>query len=457
VSGSPFERVLADPVAESAFSDAALMSAMLRFEIALAQAQGRAGVIPGAAAAAIREHAPSSTLDAEQFLRDGAHSGSLAIAFVKALTAHVGARDPQAARHVHFGATSQDVLDTALALCTREAVALLDDALGHAVDAAEALAHRHAAAPMLARSLMQPAGVTTFGLKSAQWALSLARARARVRRTADEALAVSLGGAIGNLAAQRAAGASVRAELARELALRDPGASWHAQREVWLALATDTALAAGVMGKIARDIALMAQAEVGEVAEAEVPGRGGSTAMPHKRNPVLTMRVIAAVHGIPGMIANLLAAMPQEHERALGSWQAELAQWPGVFVHAVSAARALAELLAGLQVDGARCRSNVESLNGLVFAERLAEVFAPALGKTDAQGLAADLCRRAASERRHLRDVALDRSRDDPRLLGVATNIEGAFDVDRAAQASTALVEPTLRCARARTLETNDG
>jgi 3-carboxy-cis,cis-muconate cycloisomerase len=456
VSVSLFERVLADSVAAKSFSDATLIAAMLRFEIALAQAQARAGVIPGAAAAAIRDHAPSFAPDAEQLLSDGAHSGSLAIPFVKALIAHVGARDAPAARHVHFGATSQDVLDTALVLCTRDAVALLDEALGRAVDAADALANQHATAPMLARSLLQPAGVTTFGFKAAQWALSLARARARVHRTADEALAVSMGGAIGNLAAQGASGSAVRAELARELGLRDPGASWHTQREVWLALATDTALAAGVMGKIARDIALMAQAEVGEVAEAEVPGRGGSTAMPHKRNPVLTMRVIAAVHGIPGMIANLLAAMPQEHERALGSWQAELAQWPGVFVHAVSAARALEELMAGLQVDAARCRANIESLNGLVFAERLTEVFTLSLGKTEAQGLVSELCRRAASEHRHLRDLALERFRDDSRLVAcAAADIEAAFDVGRAAQASTALVEPTLHCARA--LEMNDG
>jgi 3-carboxy-cis,cis-muconate cycloisomerase len=455
VIGNLFERVLTDPAAEKMFSNAALIAAMLRFEIALAHAQGRTGVIPGAAAAAIREHAASFAPDAEQILRDGAHSGSLAIAFVKALIAHVAARDAQAARHVHFGATSQDVLDTALVLCTREAIALLDEALGGAVGAAEALANRHGATPMLARSLLQPAGVTTFGFKAAQWALSLSRVCARVRRTAGEALAVSLGGAVGNLAAQGTAGAAVRSELARELGLCDPGASWHTQREVWLALATDTALAAGVMGKIARDIALMAQAEVGEVAEAEVPGRGGSTAMPHKRNPVLTMRVIAAVQGVPGMIANLLAAMPHEHERALGSWQAELAQWPGVFVHAVSAARALEELLAGLQVDGARCRANIESLNGLVFAERLAEVFTPALGKTEAQALVSDLCRRAASEHRHLREVALECSRDDSRLLAVATKFDSAFDVDRAAQASTALVETTLRSAR--DLETNDG
>ena len=448
MSSSLFERVLADAAAEAPFSNATLLAAMLRFEVALAQAQARSGVIPADAAATIRAQSATFSIDADRLLRDGAHAGSLAIPLVKALIAHVASHDATAAHHVHSGATSQDVLDTALVLCTRDALVLLTDALVRAIQGARALAARHAQTPLLARSLMQPAGVTTFGFKAAQWALSLWHTLARVRRSASQALAVSFGGAIGNLAAQGAAGEAVRAELARELGLRDPGASWHTQRETWLGLATDTALAAGVMGKIARDIALMAQAEVGEVAEAEVAGRGGSTAMPHKRNPVLTMRVIAAVHAIPGMVANLLAAMPQEHERALGSWQAELAQWPDLFIHAVTGARALEELLAGLQVDVPRCRANIESLHGVIFAERLAEIFTPALGRTEAQALVADLCRRATGERRQLRDLALERVGTDARLAACpAPDVEATFDVDRAAQASARQVEPTLKSA----------
>lgn len=456
VSGTLFERILAEPAAEAAFSDTALIAAMVRFEIALAEAQARSDVIPVDASEVIAKHASDFSPDTAQLLRDGAHTGSLAIPFVKALMAHVASRDPSAASHVHFGATSQDVLDTAMVLCTREAVAMLGDALGRASEAARVLATRHAGAPMLARTLLQPAGITTFGFKAAQWTLSLAHGLALVRASAKQALAVSFGGAIGNLAAQGDAGASVRAHLAQQLGLRDPGATWHTRREVWLGLAANTALAAGVTGKIAHDVALMAQAEVGEVAEAEVPGRGGSTAMPHKRNPVLTMRVIAAAHSIPGMVANLLSAMPQEHERALGTWQAELAQWPGVFIHAVSAARALAELLTGLTVDADRCRTNIESLRGVIFAERLVEVFTPALGKAEAQTLVAELCRRATSERKHLRDLALDRIRSDPRLAACAVaDLESQFDVDRAAQASAALVGPTLQSGRSQ--ENTDG
>lgn len=450
MSGHLFERFVVDPAAEAAFSSTAILSAMLRFEAALAGAQARSGVIPEPAAAAIRRHAGTLALDADRLVRDGAHAGSLAIPFVQALIAHVASQDPQAARHVHFGATSQDVLDTALALCTREAVAQLIESQTKAIAGAATLATRFATAPMLARSFLQPAGITTFGFKAAQWAHSLARSLARVQATASGALAVSFGGAIGNLSAQGTAGGAVRAELARELGLRDSGASWHTQRETWIALATDTALAAGTMGKIARDVALMAQAEVGEVAEAEAPGRGGSTAMPHKRNPVLTLHVIAAVHPIPGMIANLLAAIPQEHERALGTWQAELAQWPDVFVRAITAARYLGELLGGLQVDVARCRRNIEALLGVIFAERLTEVFAPALGKTEAQALVAQLSQKATSEQRTMRDIALERMATDTRLASCnKAQVDKAFDLVDAARASAAAVEDLLRGVRA--------
>jgi 3-carboxy-cis,cis-muconate cycloisomerase len=278
--------------------------------------------------------------------------------------------------------------------------------LARAGRAAAALARRHAATPILARTLMQPAGVTSFGLKAAYWAQALARGRDRVLESASTGLAVALGGAIGNLAAYGGHGERLRAELAASLALHDPGAGWHTHRERWLALAADTALAAGSMHKIAHDIALMAQAEVGEVCEPPAPGRGGSTAMPHKRNPVLS---------------------------------------PDVFIGSLSAASALAELLEGLQVDAVRCRRNIDAQHGVVFASELTELLAGALGKPQAQEAVAQLARRALEEAVHLRDLAGALLRDDPRLAArSAEAIDRIFDVDRAAQASARLVEPML-------------
>jgi len=446
VSGHLIGWVTAAAQDEDAFSDAALLEAMLHFEVALAQAQADLGLIPPQAATAIAQHAPTFSVDPAQLALAGAHAGSPAIPFVQALIRHVAAHDGHAATYVHHGATSQDLLDSALASCAKACIARLQASLLQACGAAQSLARTHADAPMLARTLLQPAGITSAGYKCAQWAQALARARQRVLDTAGSALAISLGGAIGNLAAHGDAGPALRAALADKLALTDPGFTWHSYRDAWIALATDVALAAGSMRKVAADIALMVQAEVGEAAEPSALGRGGSTAMPHKRNPVLCLRVLAATQPVPGLIANLLASMPQEHERALGNWQAETSQYPAVLLHATRAASALAELLEGLSIDPVRCRDNIAALRGSVFSEPLAALFGPALGKTDAQALVSELARRAQhGTGEHLLGLAVEQQHSNPRLAGLtAREVEAVFDVDRAAQASARQVEPML-------------
>jgi 3-carboxy-cis,cis-muconate cycloisomerase len=439
------------------FSDAAIIGAMLRFESALARAQAKLGLIPAAAAATIAAGTTNFTVDSAQLARDGAHAGSLAIPFVHALTQHIARTGAQAAQYVHRGATSQDVLDSALVLCTRVALEQLDAQLTRGCDAARALAMRHERTPTLARTLMQPAGVTTFGLKAARWALSMHRGRERLRAGACDALAVALGGGAGDLAAFGDHGPALRAALAVELDLADPGASWHAQRESWIALAADAALAAGSLSKIANDIALMAQFEVGEVAEPHaplpqcgastaVPQRGGSTAMPHKRNPVLCLRVLAATQPVPHLIAQLLAAMKQEHERALGHWQAEIAAWPRVFTHTFSAAQALAELLEGLQVDAPRCQANIDALRGVLYADRLAHLFASAIPKLEAHELVATLAHRALDEQRNLCALAKQHVAGDARFsrIGVA-EIEGCFAQEAAVAVAARETQSMLR------------
>ena len=441
MTGHLYQWVIIAPEGEEAFSDAALLTSMLRFEVALAQCQAKLSLIPQQAAASIAQHAGTFSIDPATLARAGAEAGSLAIPFVRALTAHVADRNEAAARYVHFGTTSQDVLDTALALCAKPAASALDQLLVSASHAAADLARRHAATPVLARTLLQPAGITTIGFKSAQWVQGLARTRRRLAESAAQSLAVSLGGAIGNLAAYGEAGVALRADLARALELSDPGTTWHTVRDRWIALACDLALSAGVMAKIARDISLMTQAEVAEAVEPQAEGRGGSTAMPHKRNPVLSMRVLAAVQPLPGLVANLLAAMGQEHERALGNWQAEMSQYPAVFIHALAAARALAELLEGLQIDEARCRANIDALRGTIFSEKLAALLLPMLGKTESQALVAQLCREALEGRKHLRDCAAEH----PRLQSVpAADLTAVFDVEAAARVSMRQVEPML-------------
>ena len=415
-------------------TDAALLAGMLRFEIALARAQGELGMIPHDAASAIarlaRDFAPNPAASA----REAALAGSPAIAFVKALTGHVAAYDAAAAAYVHFGATSQDVIDTALVLCLKQAVSAIDAALRRAQSAATSLTSRHADTAVLARTLMQPAGVTTIGFKTGQWTLSLLHARTRLARSAKEALAVSLGGAIGTLAAYGERGDALRAVLARELALLDPGADWHSRRETLTGLASDAGVAAGVMSKIARDLSLMMQAEVGEAQEPAAEGRGGSTAMPHKRNPVLCLRVLACAQPAPATVSSLLAGMAQEHERGLGNWQAELGQYQSLFEGVHGAAHALAELLEGVRFDAARCRANIEATGGAIFSEALAALLQPWLGREAAHRRVADLCVEAAAGGLTLGELA---ARQLPAEAGLEVNTEQiarVFDIDRAAE-----------------------
>ena len=376
---SIFEGFLSTSETLGAFSDRAFVDAMLRFEAALARAQAAEGLIPESAAHSIVGSCKVELFDVAKIVRESGRAGSVAIPLVKALREAVGLFNAEAAPFVHFGSTSQDVIDSAMALVTREAVALVETDLAKAADALLRLATQHAETPMLARTLMQPASVTSFGFKCAGWAAPLVRSRLRLREAAKHALQLQLGGAVGTLAQMKGQGAAVRKRMAKELGLSDPGATWHTQRDEWVALGCELGLMTGSLGKIAVDIALLGQYEVAEVAEPSEPGRGGSSAMPHKRNPVASMVAIAAAHRAPQRVAALLGAMPQQHERALGAWQAELAEWPQLLMSAHGSVRAMAGALPGLQVDAARMRANIDRLRAELPRDAADEWFDPAL------------------------------------------------------------------------------
>ena len=376
---SIFEGFLSTSETLGAFSDRAFVDAMLRFEAALARAQAAEGLIPESASHSIVSSCKVELFDVAKIVRESGRAGSVAIPLVKALREAVGLFNAYAVPFVHFGSTSQDVIDSAMALVTREAVALIETDLAKAADALLRLAAKHAETPMLARTLMQPASVTSFGFKCAGWAAPLVRSRVRLRDAAKHALQLQLGGAVGTLAQMKEKGAAVRRRMAKELGLGDPGATWHTQRDEWVALGCELGLVTGSLGKIAVDVALLGQYEVGEVAEPSEPGRGGSSAMPHKRNPVASMVAIAAAHRAPQRVAALLGAMPQQHERALGAWQAELAEWPQLLMSAHGSVRAMAGALPGLQVDAARMRANIDRLRAELPREAADEWFDPAL------------------------------------------------------------------------------
>lgn len=360
MAGSLTARTLARPSFESAFEPPAFIAAMLAFESALAQAQAAEGLIPAESAQAIAAACGAIRIDADALVQEGKRSASLAVPLVKMLRAEVARASRAAARHVHFGATSQDVLDTAMVLCLRTCLEESDRTLEGAVRALAGRAREHRATPMLGRTLMQPAIPITAGLKIARWAHALAQDRERIADAQAAALAVQLGGPVGALEALGERGPAVRHRLAMHLGLADARA-WHAHRNAWIDLLGRMAQATLTAGKIARDVALMAQPEVGEMLEAAPrEGMGASSAMPHKRNPVACAHALAAATRMPGLLASLHAAGAGEHERALGGWQAELALVPEIAGTLGTALDFLDTIAASLVVNADRMKSNLE-------------------------------------------------------------------------------------------------
>lgn len=358
----------------AAFSDEALVAGALAFETALARAQAACGLIPPAHADLIAD-AAAALPDLAALAEAAAHSGTLAIPLVEELRRRVAERNPQAATAVHLGATSQDVADTALMLQARRGLEMLRPDLARLSAALAVLAAEHAATPMLGRTLAQPAAAITFGLKAAQWRLGLAEAVRRLEREAQEALCLQLGGAVGTLDGMEGRGPEVAARLAQALGLADAPAPWHSRRGAVAGLGAALAIVAGAVGKLARDVALMAQAEVGEAREPQVAGRGGSSAMPHKRNPTGCQVALSAALRAPPLAATLMAALPQEHERGLGGWQAEGPVLADLFLVTHGAVRAMADVAEGLEVDTGAMQRNLEAA-GVGGDPRAAEALA---------------------------------------------------------------------------------
>src|SRR5262245_54343647 len=334
---------------------------MLDFERALAEAEADAGVIPAEAARVIAAACADLSPEPGALAREGGRSGSLAVPLVKALTERVARQDARAAAFVHYGSTSQDVLDTALILCLKPCLADADRVLAPSVRLLAQHARCHAGTVMLGRTLMQPATPITAGVKIARWAAALHRCRLRLGSARDGALSVQLGGAVGTLDALGGQRAVVRRGVAKRLSLGEARA-WHDYRDELLRLMAELAIVTATVGKIARDIALLSQAEIGEMLEsAPAKGVGGSSAMPHKRNPVGCLQALAAAARAPGLLATLVAGAVGEHERALGGWQAELVSIPELVDAAGSALDALERISGGLVVNADRMKANIES------------------------------------------------------------------------------------------------
>jgi len=390
------------------FSDRQVLQAMLDFESALARAAAREGVIPQGAAEAIACAAAAENFDSAELSSKAQRAGTPAIPLVKSLTDRVRAADPIAARFVHWGATSQDVTDTALILLLKGARKILSTDHDRLLIALRKLASEHEHTVMLGRTLLQPAPPVTFGLKAAGWFAALKRGWSRIDTRFAEAEAIQFGGASGTLASLGDRGDAVGHALAAELSLKYPDAPWHAHRDSLAALLAACSVQCGSLGKMARDLALLMQGEVAEAAEPGGDGRGGSSTMPHKRNPIACSLALASAQRVPGLLASFLSSMVDEHERGVGGWHAE---WPIItsIIQALDLAVAsMAEAAEDLTVDAVRMRANIDATRGTIFAERVMMLLGATLGRDVAHKLLEEAARRSLTENRRFVEVLAD-------------------------------------------------
>ncbi|MFW2373138.1 MAG: 3-carboxy-cis,cis-muconate cycloisomerase [Gammaproteobacteria bacterium] len=425
------------------FSEQQRLQGMLVFEAALVRAQASVGMVPLAVVAVIEAQCQIVQFDWVDIAQGTAQAGNPAIPLIKQLTAKVAAVDVDAAAFVHFGATSQDAMDTGLVLQLRSALDLIDRDLQRLADILAQLATSHKHSVMAGRTWLQQALPITFGLKAAGWLSVIERQRARQQELRGRLLVLQCGGAAGTLAALGPQGLEIVAALAAELGLSLPDLPWHTQRDRLVEVATSFGLLVGSLGKMARDISLLMQSEVGEAFEPNAPGRGGSSAMPHKRNPVGCAVVLSAATRMPALVSTMLAAMVQEHERGLGDWHAEWETLPEICRLTAGALARMTELMEGLEVDTARMRANLEITNGLIFAETVTMALAPYLGRPLAYQMVEQACRSAVDGKQHLREV-LEKDAQVQAHLSSA-QLDALFDPTQAVGLAAELVERTLR------------
>jgi 3-carboxy-cis,cis-muconate cycloisomerase len=387
------------------FGDRSRLQRMLDFEAALARAEARADVIPESAVAPIANQCRADLFDLTALAHSAGSAGNLAIPMVKQLTDLVGKNDKEAMRYVHWGATSQDAIDTGVVLQLRDACDAIAADLDRLSISLTQVAADHRTTPVAARTWMQQAVPTVFGLKVAGWLDAITRHRTRLQELRGRVLVLQFGGAAGTLASLGQRGLDVAKTLAEELHLDLPALPWHAHRDRVAEVATTLALLTGTLGKIARDISLQMQTEVAEVFEPAGQGRGGSSTMPHKRNPVACAVVLSAAERVPALASIMLTAMSQEHERGLGGWHAEWETLPELFRLSAGALRRMVETIAGLEVDTNRMRQNLEITQGLIFAEAVTMALGKQIGKAAAHQLIEAASRKALGEKKHLREV----------------------------------------------------
>lgn len=393
---------LTDPETSAIMGAEGLVRSMLLFEVALARAEARLGLIPQDAAAQIAEAAQPGAIPMADLAAATAVAGNPASPLVRMLTALVPG---EAARHVHWGATSQDAMDTGLVLQLREVLALFRMRLAGLGDMLAVLAGEYRVQAMPARTLLQQALPTTFGAKAAAWLMPLIRHMQRLDELEPRLLVVQLGGAAGTRAAFGHSGDAVARALGEELGLGNPPMPWHTSRDRIAEFACVCGVICGSLGKIAQDVILLMQTEIGEVLEGAGPGKGGSSTLPHKRNPVAAHAMLAIARLVPPLVSTLLNAQVQAHERAAGDWPPEWIALPALVGHTGAALAHALAMIPHLEISTERMRANLDSTKGLVMAEAVMMALALHIGRGAAHHLVEAASRSALRQERHLRDV----------------------------------------------------
>jgi len=440
-----FDNLFTAPQIEALLSDEALIEAMLRFESALAATQADLGLVPQKAASVIGDCCTVQFFDVNELLRSAERDGNPAIPLVKAIGKQVAAIDPEATKYVHMGATSQDVIDTGLMLCTKKALELVIADLAGIEKRLINLVERQRRTFLPGRTLLQHARPISLGLKAAGWLDGIARGRRMLQQDAATSLAVQFGGAVGSLAASGPKGLEILDGLARKLDLATPEVPWHTQRDRIGRLGMDLALVGTGLAKIAQDVVLLMQTEVAELAEDLGSGGGGSSTLPHKQNPIAPTKILANAKRIPALAGALLTSIVHEHERSPGGWHAEWVVFPEI-IGAVggSAAHAL-ELVSGLRIDPERMRGNIDLTNGLIFAENISMQLAKSLGKSAAHGLVTRASQEARQTGLHLRKVL----EEDPTVKNLldCDSLDRLFSPEHGEELTDALINRVIaRC-----------
>lgn len=417
------------------FSDSESISQMLRVETVLAQSQSNNNLFSKEIAAIISSCCTDSEIDIEQLKNDIPLGGNAAIPLVKQLTKIVAAKDAEAAKYVHLGATSQDIVDTALVLQIQKFIDWANVKINFLEKQLIALTQQHQQTIMIGRTLLQHAKPTTFGCKTAGWLEAISRSKQRLQAVQKRVLVVQLGGAVGN--GNTAIDIEIQNEFARLLGLK-PSFSWHSHRDNLAELASVLSILGGSLGKIAKDVSLLMQTEVAEVFEGAAEGKGGSSTMPHKRNPVTCAAILANTNRLPHLAATLLSAMPQEHERSVGLWHSEWEVLVEIIQLTAGSIEKSIALIEGLEVDKNKMLTNLELTNGLIYAENLSLALAKKTGKSAAHELIEKACKNAIQEKKHLKEVILEMNIE-------IDDLDALFDPKNAIGLSLELVNQVLK------------